>query len=184
VPFHRRLLCSSDTLKILKPEHFINPKDNIKVKGMEVRIKLFRHSFVSSDLYFEDVCVPCFVPHMCYNVECEGSMLLILNLQESIVVVNESGNTYVNTSCTIKYSNPLKHFKSRFLMKAAAFVWESAKIVWLMATSTSIHPTHPKRTLVLGYLGYRARLALSVFSLSWAHKKWGGGFVSEWEWHF
>lgn len=65
---------------------------------------------------------------MCYNVECEGSMLLIPNLQESIVVVNESGNTYTYytyTSCTIKYLNPLKHFKGRFLVKAAAFVCDS-----------------------------------------------------------
>ncbi|XP_046642618.1 uncharacterized protein LOC124327667 [Daphnia pulicaria] len=83
MPFHRRLLCSSDTLQILLPEHFIDPKGNIIIK---------------------DVCVPCFVPHMCYNVECEGSMLLIPNLQESIVVVNESG---------------------RFLVKAAAFVCDS-----------------------------------------------------------
>ena len=57
---------------------------------------------------------------------------------------------------------------------------ESAKIVWPMATSTSLLPTHPKRTLALGYLGYRKRLALSVFSLSCspklgtAYKKWLG----------
>jgi hypothetical protein len=38
--------------------------------------------------------------------------------------------------------------------------------VWPKATSTSLLPTHPKRTLALGYLGYRKRLALSVFSLS------------------
>ena len=43
---------------------------------------------------------------------------------------------------------------------------ESAKIVWLTTTSTSLRSTHPKRTLDLGYLGYRKRLALSVFSLS------------------
>nr|CAH0101024.1 unnamed protein product [Daphnia galeata] len=83
MPFHRRLLCSSDTLRILQPEQFIDPNGNIKIK---------------------DVCVPCFVPHMCYNAECEGSMLLIPHLQESIVVVNESG---------------------RFLVKAAAFVCDT-----------------------------------------------------------
>jgi hypothetical protein len=42
MPFHRRLLCSSDTLQILLPEHFIDPKGNIIIKGMEVRIELFR----------------------------------------------------------------------------------------------------------------------------------------------
>ena len=93
MPFHGQFLCSSDTLRILQPEQFIDPNGNITIKGMEVRIELFRHSFVSCFLYFEDVCVPCFVPHMCYNAECEGSMLLIPHLQESIVVVNESGNT-------------------------------------------------------------------------------------------
>ncbi len=53
-------------------------------------------------------------------------MLLIPNLQESIVVVIESGNTYISyKSCTIKYLNPLKHFKNRFLVKAAAFVCDT-----------------------------------------------------------
>jgi hypothetical protein len=66
----------------------------------------------------------------------------------------------------------LKRTPSHFLWAVLSFSEhdkenrESAEIVWPMATSTSLLPTHPKRTLALGYLGYRKFLALSVFSLS------------------
>jgi hypothetical protein len=56
---------------------------------------------------------------------------------------------------------------------------ESAKIVWPMATFTSLLSTHPKRTLVLGYLGYRKRLALSVFSLLCSPKLGTAYFFSQ-----
>ncbi len=54
--------------------------------------------------------------------------------------------------------------------------------MWPIATSSSLLPTHPKRTQALGYLVYRKCLALSLFSLScsWklgaAHKNGGAPF--------
>jgi hypothetical protein len=66
----------------------------------------------------------------------------------------------------------LKRTPSHFLWAVPSFGEhdkenrESAKIVLPMATSTSLLPTHPNRTLAHGYLGYRRRLALSVFSFA------------------
>ena len=59
----------------------------------------------------------------------------------------------------------LKRTPSHFLWAVPSFGehdkenTESAKIVWPMATSTSLLPTHPKRTLALGYLGRRTALS-------------------------
>ncbi|KAK4012426.1 hypothetical protein OUZ56_021525 [Daphnia magna] len=68
MPFHRRLLCSCETLETLQPHHFIDEEGNIITK---------------------DVCLPCFVPLKCCDVNCLGSMSLTPNLTESIVVVTE-----------------------------------------------------------------------------------------------
>ncbi|KAK4017462.1 hypothetical protein OUZ56_032773 [Daphnia magna] len=70
MPFHRRLLCSCDRLEVLQSDHFIEAEGNIITK---------------------DVCVPCFVPHKCCDISCHGSMSLIPNVTESIVVVTERG---------------------------------------------------------------------------------------------
>ncbi|XP_045023333.1 uncharacterized protein LOC116936194 [Daphnia magna] len=83
MPFHRRLFCSCDRLEILQPDHFIDAEGNIITK---------------------DVCVPCFVPHKCCDISCHGSMSLIPNITESIVVVTEQG---------------------RFVLKGATFVCDT-----------------------------------------------------------
>ena len=41
MPFHRRLLCSSKTLKILQPEEFLDSEDSIIKRGMGIN---FNHS--------------------------------------------------------------------------------------------------------------------------------------------
>ena len=98
MPFHRRLLCSSKTLKILQPEEFLDSEDSIIKRGMGIN---FNHSTRDKSLVlyclqvfyilFKDVCVPCFVPSNCFNLNCYGSISLVPNLQQSIVVVNEQG---------------------------------------------------------------------------------------------
>ncbi|KAI9549854.1 hypothetical protein GHT06_007315 [Daphnia sinensis] len=87
MPFHRRLLCSCETLETLQPHHFIDEEGNIITK---------------------DVCLPCFVPLKCCDVNCLGSMSLTPNLTESIVVVTEQG---------------------RFLLKGTNFVCDSCHTV-------------------------------------------------------
>lgn len=44
---------------------------------------------------FTDVCLPCFVPLKCCDVNCLGSMSLTPNLTESIVVVTEQGKNNI-----------------------------------------------------------------------------------------
>ncbi|XP_045028462.1 uncharacterized protein LOC116923942 [Daphnia magna] len=83
MPFHRRLFCSCDRLEILQPDHFIDAEGNIITK---------------------DICVPCFVHHKCCDISCHGSMSLIPNVTESIVVVTEQG---------------------RFVLKGATFVCDT-----------------------------------------------------------
>ncbi|KAK4006436.1 hypothetical protein OUZ56_011589 [Daphnia magna] len=39
------------------------------------------------------VCVPCFVPHKCCDISCHGSMSLIPNVTESIMVVTKQGRS-------------------------------------------------------------------------------------------
>ncbi|KAK4006487.1 hypothetical protein OUZ56_011641 [Daphnia magna] len=41
-----------------------------------------------------NVCVLCFVAHKCYDTNCHGSMSLIPNLTESILVVTEQGGNF------------------------------------------------------------------------------------------
>ncbi|KAK4017496.1 hypothetical protein OUZ56_032909 [Daphnia magna] len=73
MPFHQRLFCSCDGLEVLQPDHFIDAERNIIKK---------------------DICVPCFVPHKCCDISCHGSMSLIPNVTESIVVVTEQGGNF------------------------------------------------------------------------------------------
>jgi len=102
MPFHRRLLCSSETLETLQPHHFIDEEGKIMTKGIclkknsDTRVSQLLCSFI-------DVCLPCFVPLKCCDVNCLGSMSLTPNLTESIVVVTEQGKNNIQFRPYSKY---------------------------------------------------------------------------------
>ena len=47
MPFHRRLLCSSETLETLQPHHFIDEEGKIMTKGICLKIKIQTHVFLN-----------------------------------------------------------------------------------------------------------------------------------------
>jgi hypothetical protein len=47
MPFHRRLLCSCQTLATLQPHHFIDEEGNIITKGICLKIKIQTHVFLN-----------------------------------------------------------------------------------------------------------------------------------------